>query len=296
MKSRSASRNSPRIKRATTPSAPLFLWELPDDLLFHVVAFVAGQTNRASVLCGLSLLCRSAYHALMKHNERPLWDTLLKEDYGAAIINTSNSTRRACKRLRRSPVHRVRDSHLLIKANTEIAYVDLSEMTQGCGSHKLSKANLRRLLVEYGPVLRINSPVSSGGLFLVQVCRARNVKECIILKCIEELVDNHGAQVNGITNESQSSRETALCVASVRAMPTVVCYLLKHGASPWIRCSGRFRLFTCTRKTLTCRDVLPIEFCQAMIDAEREAGANETGLYALNQCKRLLQRFSTRPI
>jgi hypothetical protein len=265
------------------------LWELPDVLLFHIVTFLAAPTRRANVLCQIAALCKASRHAILLEEERPLWYTILKEDYGA-IVAQEETNRRACKRLRRSPVHRVRDAHLLIKDNTEIAFFYLSEMTNAASKKSLTVANLRRLIGEYGPHLRINNTVSSGGLYLVEVCRARHIRESVVLKCVQELVKQRGALVNLSTCESVNSRQTALCVAAARAMPTVVKYLLQKGASRTVRCSGRFRLHTRPKKTVQCINSTPLEFCQAMRDAEKEVGACETAMRDLDNCLRLLKR------
>ena len=312
----------------------LFLWELPESLLFYIVSFVAPPTHRAAVLCHqIAPLCRAAYHKILEESTSSsssletegvasqdesagfstsslLWDAVLQEDYGvheeeatqlqntnhhrskrrcsSRITQLQERPRRACKRLRRSPVHRVRDAHLLIKDHTEIAFYYLTEMTNS-SKQKLSKTSLVRLLEEYGPHLRINMIVSSGGLYLVEVCRARHVKEQVILKCVKELIEERGALVNLATQESESSRQTALCVAAVRAMPTVVQYLLQHGADPSVLSSGRFRLHTQPKKTLHCRSVTPLAFAQAMHQAERDVGASEQDLRCLKKCIRLLE-------
>ena len=263
------------------------LWELPDVLLFHIVTFLAPASRRAQVLCEFSALCKDAYQSILLDEERPLWDTVSKEDYGSVM--QLESSRRVSKRLRRSPVHRVRDAHKLLKDNTEIAFFYLTEMTNAT-KDRLTKAKMSRLLEEYGPHLRYNSIVSSGGVFLVQVCRAKQVKESVILRCVQDLVETRGALVDTMTNESPNSHETALCVAAVRAMPSVVRYLLSQGASTQTRSSGRFRLHTQSKKTLRCLDVTPLEFCTAMRDAEVEAGASPSNLKDLEKCIRLLQK------
>jgi hypothetical protein len=269
------------------------LWELPDVLLFNVISFVASPTARAHVLCHqLAPLSKAARRAILEEESSiTLWDTLLREDYGVADTSCSQASgvkRRACKRLRRSPVDRVRDAHILIQDNTEIAFFYLSEMVNA-SRKELTKSKLVRLLDEYGPYLRINKVLSSGGLFLVEVCRARHVKELVVLKCVQELVEQRGALLDLSSNDGGKSNQTALCVAAVRAMPTVVKYLLQRGASRHIRSSGRFRLHTQSQKSLRCKNVTPMEFTLAMRDAEKEAGASEQDLSDLNKCIRLLE-------
>eukprot|EP00977_Amphora_coffeiformis_P023282 scaffold12881_cov177-Amphora_coffeaeformis.AAC.1 len=174
----------------------------------------------------------------------------------------------------------------MIRDNTEIAFFYLSEMAnRACG---LNKAKLRGLWHEYGP-LRVNTVVSSGGVFLVEVCRAKQVQERTLLACVQELVEQYGAGVDGITHESPSSNQTALCVATVRGMPTVVQYLLHKGANPELLSSGRFRVTRGGGKSVRCKHVTPLEFGQAMREAEAQAGATKADLKSLDACLELLR-------
>lgn len=154
----------------------------------------------------------------------------------------------------------------LLNDNTEISFFYLSEMVNATGSRNhsssngLSKARLRSLLNEYGPI-RVNRVVSSGGLFLVETCRAKHVRESTLLGCVQVLVEEHGALVDGRTFESQSSQQTALCVAAARGLPTIVRYLLQCGANPNIRSTGRFRE---SGLSVFLRDATPLDFAVAL--------------------------------
>lgn len=165
--------------------------------------------------------------------------------------------------------------------------------SKGDKKAELTKRGLCGLLNEFGPHLRINTTLSSGGLYLVEVCRARHVRESVVLKCVQELVEERGAIADLFTSEAPNSSLTALCVAAVRAMPTVVKYLLCTArASRDIRSSGRFRLMAQPKKSLRCNNVTPLEFAQKMRQAEIEAGASARDLVNLNKCIRLLDRSS----
>lgn len=276
------------------------LWELPDVLLFKIVSFIAAPTHRATILCHhIAPLCKAAYKTILLQDEDTavtLWDTVLTEDYGVYSCDSNNkhgtNLRRACKRLRRSPIHRVRDAHRLITDNTEIAYFYLAEMVNcSSSSNKLTKARMVSLLEEYGPHLRINRNASSGGLFLVEVCRAKHVTApSVILKCVQELVENRGALVDLKTSESDASCQTALCVAAARGLFAVVEYLLCKGASRDIISSGRFTLHTRPKKSVRCNHQTALEFAVAMRDAEKAEGASAAALAGLNKCIRLLER------
>lgn len=279
---------------ANGKAATIQLWELPDVILFNVVRFLAAPTHRANILCHqIAPLCKASQQRLLQ-DERAvtLWDMLLKEDYGIATDGPSKKKRRVCVRLRRSPVEKVRDAHKLIGDNTEIAFYYLTEMTiSSSQSGKLTRAKLNGLFEEYGPHLRINKPVSSGGLYLVEICRAKHVSESVILKCVQELVENRGALVDVKSMESVNSSQNALCVAAARGMDTVVRYLLNQcGADKNIVSSGRFSLHTSKKKTVRCNDKTPLEFARAMRDAEMTAGASDSTLADLNKCIRLLER------
>jgi hypothetical protein len=203
------------------------------------------------------------------------------------MSSKSSKARRECKRLKRSALQRVRASHRRIQDSTEIAYYYLSEMTQA--KQNLTHSGMCRILNEYGPYLRYNSVVSSGGLYLVEVCRARHCSERQVLQCVEELVERRGALVDLQTNESPQSRENALCVASARGLSIVVEYLLKKGASTSIQSSGRFGLHTNPRRSIKCINQTPLEFSLAMKEAEMKEGASESSLKGLTRCIALLE-------
>jgi hypothetical protein len=292
------------------------IWTLPDVLIFKVVTFVAAPTNRAAILChSIAPLCKAAYKKILPQpqdgntSDSLLWDIVLMEDYGnnssrSDLVetkwhNNNNNNkrrrcnqqhdRRECKRLRRSTIHRIRDAHRLICDNTEIAYFYLSEMVNCCNnSNNLTKARLVSLLHEYGPNLRFNRPVSSGGLYLVEICRAKNVKEAVILRCTQELVEHWGIQIDLRTAESNVSCQTALCVAAARGLHTVVKYLLDRGATIDIISSGRFALHSRPKKTIRCMHLTALEFATTMRDAERLEGASDASLAGLNKCIKLL--------
>mmetsp|Transcript_2339 Transcript_2339/g.5362 ORF Transcript_2339/g.5362 Transcript_2339/m.5362 type:complete len:321 (-) Transcript_2339:479-1441(-) len=282
---------------ATSGSSPctksdcLPLWELPEILLYHIGQFVSGPTERASFFCHqIAPLCRASYESILVEEEKSvgLWDLVLRGDYG--VQNSRHETQRASKRLKRSPVHKVRDAHNLMIANTEFAYSALWELSYSSKKNALTKQKLAGILNEFGPVM-VNRTMGSGGNFLVEVCRCRKTSPNNVLNCVQELVERRDALVNIPTRESKNSSLTALCVASVRGMPKVVEYLLSNDAlaSKEIRCSGRFRLYKNPRKSLRCNDTTPLEFSTQMLKAEKEEGATKQELKDLNRCIKLLK-------
>jgi hypothetical protein len=271
------------------------LWELPEVLLYHVASFIAPPTERASFLCHkIAPLCKASFKATLEEERSVvLWGMVLAGDYGVDYAYSGSSKRRSCKRLRRCPVQQVRDAHRLLKDNTEIAYFYLAEVSSSSTTKNgLTRSRLCGILNEYGPQLMLNKTLSSGGTFLVEVCRARNTTQSNILHCVQELIEQRGALVNIRNNESSNSTLTALCAASVRGMPKVVEYLLSKGASQTMRSNSRFRLYIKKTKYLRCADATPLEFSQSMLDAEREAGASEQDLKNLNRVIKLLRGSS----
>jgi hypothetical protein len=114
--------------------------------------------------------------------------------------------------------------------------------------HKISLSNLRSILNTYGPNIHINQRSSIGGTFLVDVLRARHVKESTVLACVKELVDVYNASLytpvlaskRGLSsrNNINSTRTGGgkgsmnnttlppLVIAAARGMPTIVKYIL----------------------------------------------------------------------
>ncbi len=267
------------------------IWELPEVLLYHIACFSVPITYRAAFLSqSIAPLCKSSYKSIMEEEKSVgLWDLVLAGDYRAEL-NCGKKERRCSKRLRRCPIQQVRDVHKLIKDNTEIAYHYLWELSYSTQKNSLTKAKLCGILNEHGPNLMINRKMSSGGSFLVEVCRSKNTTQSTILHCVQELVERRGGMVDLATNESENSFLTALCVSAVRGMPKVVEYLLSQGASKEILCSARFRLFIKKTKYLRCTRATPLEFTQQMLDAEKAEGASNDDVRDLRRCIELLSR------
>lgn len=261
--------------------------ELPEVLLYAILKLVAGPTHRTHVICHQLVPLSKHVASTLLDKSPTLWQALLEGDYGVKedIKHTAN-TRRA-KRRKESPLLRVKDAHLMIKDNTEIAYFHLEEMSNSSQS-PLTRSRLNRLMHEYGPQLRINDRATVGGTFLVTCCRARHVRESIIRKCVELLVEEYGANVNLCTYETSQSTVTPLAVAAARGMPSVVMYLFDRGASCAPESTGRFRLHTNSRKTVNCSRATPLEFSRRMRAAEVEAGANVHDVKDLDKCIRYL--------
>lgn len=283
-------RNAEAKAMVSSPKQTPALLELPEVLLYSIVSFVAGPTHRAHVVCHeLAPLSRIAADALLEKNAT-LWEALLEGDYGVKddIQHTAN-TRRALKRRRESPLFRVRDAHLMVVANTDLAYYYLEEMTNST-TKSLTQSRLYQLMEEYGPHLRVNDRTKTGGTFLVACCRARDCRESDILKCVKLLVEIYHADLDLFTLETAQSSLTPLCVAAARGMSTIVKYLLLQGASPVARGTGRFRLHTNKRKSVKFIQATPLEFAETMKAAEVEEGASMRDVKDLDKCIRQLRQ------
>ena len=289
-----------------TKATPFVIWEFPDVLLYHIASFVVPETERAKVLCTkIATLSKSSYRAILgeEENSLTLWELVLAKDYGIVAstfaTNANNKsataiTRRSCKRLKRCPIDQVKDAHKLLKDNTEIAYFYLWELSSSTTkSNSLTKSKLCGILNEYGPKLMINKTMSSGGTFLVEVCRSRHATQTCILSCVQELIERRGGIPNLKTNESTNSRLTPLCVAAVRGMPKVVQYLLSKGASTDIQNSARFRLQSNSRKSIRCTNATALEFVKSMLQEERSEGTSQQDLKDLLKVVKLLE---ARPV
>lgn len=289
----------------STGNTPL-LWEMTDDILYHIAEYVSLPTARAAFFCRtLAPLCQSAYHKILADDRtsNSLWSLVLSQDYGVQDKKSKPSSRkrsgsssdliperRSCARLQRCPLDQVRDAHRLMRDNSEISYYHVWESSSSTTKNSLTRSKLISILEEFGPNLMYNKVMSTGGNFLVEVCRSRNASCHTVLQCVEELVLRRGCNVDIRTHESSNASLTALCVAAVRGLPKVVEFLLRHGASTTMTCSGRFRLHTNPKKSIRYNDCTPLSFATRMRDAELAEGATKSNLKDLNKCIELLEQ------
>lgn len=285
---------------------------LPEVILHLIISYAAPRFERGKFLCHtLAPTCHSLHSAVEKglHN---VWSAILAQDYLDQGTNNGSSSgqqppRRASKRLRRSAKESVAASHQLLTERTSIAHFCITEWAHSKQS-PLSVARLRWALREYRPI-RINHRVEIGGTLLVECCRARYVKEGVVLGCVRELIDRHGADpdlsaasdkryrthAGNATYSARNSKSnqggglTPLCIAAARGMVSVVRYLLRAGASPTLIGTGRFRLHTNSAKSVS-GSYRPLEFARTMRLAEEAQGADAAAVKDLTKCIRLLQK------
>jgi hypothetical protein len=263
------------------------LASLPDTTLYSIASFAVPPTYRSAFLTDC---CNS----IPKPVSDSLWQMVLVEDYGI-IANDASSTR-SCQRLKRSLRQRVQEVHTSVLQKTEFAYCYVAELTsQRRKKELLTKSKLLGIFSKFGPVLRLSGTLRSGGVFLVEICRAKGVRETTIFKCVEYLVQpkenmQNTAIVNpnDRTNESPCSRQTALVVAAARGMSTVVALLLDVGADRTIECSGRFRLAYATKSSVSGTKWTALQFAMAMRNAEIQHRTHPRKLKGLDRCIDLL--------
>jgi hypothetical protein len=196
--------------------------------------------------------------------------------------------------------------YCLLLSRSESALLELQERAHS-SKKTVSLSMLKKLLIEYEPIA-INRRVRTGGTFLVEVVRARYVKESVILKCIKLLIAS-GANPNiasaeiglcptsttkNIYGTSAASGEVGRCltsstgkelypliIAAARGMCTVVEYLLEVGADRNLKGSSRFRLYSNMKKTVKGVDLTALEFAIKMKDHEVENGIKRADLRGL---------------
>jgi len=253
--------------------------------------------------------------------------------FSSSSAYSGRRQRRTSKRLRRTTAKEdVIHAHKLLCERTELTLMEVGDMAILKKPHSLSLARLRQIIKYYGPHLNINQLSSTGSVkcyfkiypskhmafnreyffcrslllfynlrilatifstLLVDLTRARHITERVILSCIKELVEKHGASPNIYAVEGschvrnrRGSYLPALVVAAARGMPEVVKYLLNIGASLTQEGTSRFRLHTNSAKSVA-GTYSPLNFSLTIKKAELACGA--TNLKCLNRCIELLE-------
>lgn len=300
---------------STTGSVSNSLLDLPDALLYQILTYVAHPLRKVSVLIYSIGSLNWCHYKDIHHNRSSLWETILVCDY-AIYSALRPSTRIVAKRKRQTPqppppppppppprrkskrlgelstLDQIRRTHEQLWTRTQTVHFYLTEV---CHSKRtpLTLAHLRRLMRTYGPILLINSTSPAvSTTFLTECCKARHVKECVIKQCVFELINKHGADPNA-TNQDYSSVPTPLCIASARAMPTVVQCLLHSGARTNVASYGSFRLYSNSNKCVRGMKN-PLEFALSMKHAELQFGIEQKDLASLQRCISILQRHNLK--
>ena len=289
----------------------------PDEILHKIFSFIANSPTLIGPSICHTLRPLSKIYANEIDSKIEMWELCSKDlecdfyrkretDVEGAEAPPIKSNKRARtapdRRSSRLQPASPKDNYIhrynLLMLRNQTAFDVLQELVNS-KKKSLSLARLKSLLREFQPVA-INRRVRSGGTYLVELTRARHVKESVILKCIRHLVEC-GANPNvpsaeigtgtlriarrstgsdGIRCLSESTgRELyALVIAAARGMHTVVAYLLAAGARRDVRGSSRFRLLANMRKTVKGDGLTPLEFALKMKKAEEENGASREDL------------------
>jgi hypothetical protein len=282
---------------------------LPDDVFYSILLFLEQPMGISAIVCKLITPLSSATRTFV-NTDSSLWENILGGYYlngsGTSSVSAyrARTQRRSSKRLRRTTAKEdVIHAHYVLRDQTEMALQEVADMAISKSPKPLSLARLRGVLTNYGPILNNNQRSAIGGTFLVDCCRARCIKESVILACLKELVEKYGASVDVPATEGSSYQQvtkkkhytlTALVVAAARGMPTVVKYLVQ-ASPPSISTLGtsRFRLYTNPKKSISAT-LTPLKFAERMKEAELENGATEEQLSLLNLCIRILREAESR--
>uniref|UniRef100_A0A7S3VCE0 F-box domain-containing protein n=1 Tax=Chaetoceros debilis TaxID=122233 RepID=A0A7S3VCE0_9STRA len=191
----------------------LFLSCLPDVVFYKILCFVDNPHHTSVVVAQqITPLCKAA----RSYTEcDSLWESILGGFYNSnSDSNNSSDTsssasasasakanayrartqRRSSKRLRRTTakedcIH----AFLNLRDQTEMCLQEVADMAISKTPHPLTLARLRSSIHNYGPILNINQRSAIGGTLLVDCCRARCIRESVILACVRELVCVYGA-------------------------------------------------------------------------------------------------------
>ena len=289
----------------------------PDEILHKIFSFIANSPTLIGPSICHTLRPLSKIYANEIDSKIEMWELCSKDlecdfyrkretDVEGAEAPPIKSNKRARtapdRRSSRLQPASPKDNYIhrynLLMLRNQTAFDVLQELVNS-KKKSLSLARLKSLLREFQPVA-INRRVRSGGTYLVELTRARHVKESVILKCIRHLVEcganpnvpsaeigtgtlriaRRSAGSDGIRCLSESTgRELyALVIAAARGMHTVVAYLLAAGARRDVRGSSRFRLLANMRKTVKGDGLTPLEFALKMKKAEEENGASREDL------------------
>jgi hypothetical protein len=253
------------------PLALSLLLDLPDALVYHILNFLARPRERAACLSlQIAPLCSQTWHAVQHEPWSGLW-TLLLQEYANCRGPLMRSKRKRTHRRLYSCQELVCEAHLALSDRTEDAHMTLA--TTATSKHApLTLKRLRCILKNDGELF-VNRRSPSGRTFAMVCCAADYIDEGVILRCVKELVEMHGADVNILTNsEEPYANRTALFFALARVMPTVVEYLVQAGAFLDIKATGPFRLVSDPSKSFR-GSFSPLSFVQQLQAEESALGA-----------------------
>ena len=296
------------IKSTRCSDRTKILLDLPHDVWFRILEFIALPTFRACILCHkIAPLCKASRTFVNEgEKSRALWECLYRADY---VNNKSLSTtakpgdagknmltiRRKSPRKRKTNEDMRQDHRLVVQREhqcllnrTDNFYDDVEQIVNPFPylrldkkrprfvrkkkkSGSLSLDKLKQLLEQYAPIsVHRVSPVS--GRTLLQLLCAGEMSAPTIVACIRYLLQEpYRADPNQYSKgESPFADRPILYFAISRAWPTLVQTLLDvtNNSVLKTRVRGHFRMTFDTTRVISGA-YTPLEFAQEMLVAEQ---------------------------
>ena len=256
---------------------PFSLLDAPEDVLTRVLTLIPLPALPPTILA-IRQTCHAADTRLESDT---LWHALLYllEPNGASSSMASRRSERLVLTSEMKFVAQWRQS---------ISRAELLHHAIACAgqdSQDLSVKTLRRLHSKWGPCRFIDraSPVYNATI-LMEVCRARGVREAVLVAVANELCTVIGADPSARPPGKETC--TPLIIAASRGLPRLTSFLLRIGADPRPHGTGRFRLCGRSQTLFGCYSAL--EWTSRLLKAEEDAGIEAEHRGGLERCNRLL--------
>lgn len=275
--------------------------DLPEDVLTRILTEVP-VTLLPRTLVALRLTCHQSdtnlsncegmWHALSRRVEEGD-DSSSDASPAAAPLTPSPSRRSERLRVVSAELHFRRRWAFLI---SQLESLHHAIAFSGQDVQDLSVSRLRQHLARWGSrpaFVDRPSPVYNATL-LMEVCRARGIRESTIVQLASHLIFHEGADPSARPADGADSDFTFTCtpliIAASRGMPRLAAFLLGCGADPAPRGRGRFRL--CGRAASLAGHHSALEWVERLLKAEEAAGVDVEHRRGLVVCARLLERMA----
>ena len=255
------------------------LAQLPDAVVHHIFVYSLPTALFSRSFCSLVSCDKTTYTNFSQR--RDLIALLIAFLDGGQRPAGADVGRRS-KRLCRSALQQLGEAVQRRHQRWDSLSIDL--IAQRCGSSpsRLSTASLKKLLAAAVPVDIDKVGLASESTLLMECVKARTASATVILSCVRELVEGHGADVNQANQHGGGV--SALIIAAARGFPGVVRYLVQKGADVSHRGTGRFVTYLGTHAKPVRGTMTALEWATAMLDAERELCVMDRNLQSLADC------------
>ena len=256
------------------------LASLPDEVLSRIILHLP-LPQAASAICGLRVAGRATAASIGV--DSAVWMDLLHLMDGRPASSLSPARRSTRLVMPTAEAVFIKAWHALITRNEAFHH---AIACSGQDAHDLSVSGLRRAFTRWGPCLLIDraSPVYMATV-LMEICRARGVREATLVSVVEYAIWTLGADPNARPGGDSC---TPLIIAASRGLPRLAAYLLACGADPSPVGYGRFRL--CGRAQSLAGRHSALAWSSRLLEAEVEAGVAAEHRRALSVSVSLLQR------